>query len=139
RNVQVVPLFVDPRRFLPARADPKLLARLSQGEPRLVSVSRVVAHKRFEDLLALHEELLRIRPQARLTVVGAAAGGNAQVRSVLKRANKLRGVELLGAVSHAQLVAAYRSAQLYVSMSEHEGFGVPLVEAMACDVPVLAY
>jgi len=62
-----------------------------------------------------------------------------QVRALLKRAKKLRGVELLGSLSHAQLVAAYRSAQLYVSMSEHEGFGVPLIEAMACDVPVLAY
>jgi glycosyltransferase involved in cell wall biosynthesis len=139
RNVQVVPLFVEPQRFAAERADAKLLARLSQGEPRLVSVSRVVAHKRFEDLLALHEELLRIRPQARLTVVGAASAGNAQVQAVLKRAKKLRGVELLGSVSHTQLVAAYRSAQLYVSMSEHEGFGVPLVEAMAAEVPVMAY
>src|SRR5690606_2742959 len=42
-------------------------------------------------------------------------------------------------VSHAQLVAAYRSADVFVSMSEHEGFGVPLVEAMACGLPVLAY
>ena len=139
RNVEVVPLFVDPRRFAAERADAKLFARLSRGAPRVVSVSRVVAHKRFEDLLALHEELLRLRPDARLTVVGAASQGHAQVRTLLKRAKKLRGVELLGAISHAQLVAAYRSAQLYVSMSEHEGFGVPLVEAMACDLPVLAY
>ncbi len=51
RNVEVVPLFVEPGRFAAARADPKLKARLAQGGPRLVSVSRVVAHKRFEDLL----------------------------------------------------------------------------------------
>jgi glycosyltransferase involved in cell wall biosynthesis len=44
-----------------------------------------------------------------------------------------------GPVSDAELAAYYRHAAVYVSMSEHEGFCVPLVEAMAADVPVLAY
>jgi len=42
-------------------------------------------------------------------------------------------------VPEAELAAYYRAASVYVSMSEHEGFCVPLVEAMAADVPVLAY
>jgi glycosyltransferase involved in cell wall biosynthesis len=44
-----------------------------------------------------------------------------------------------GAVPNAELAAYYRHADAYVSLSEHEGFGAPLVEAMAMDVPVLAY
>ena len=44
-----------------------------------------------------------------------------------------------GAVPPAELAAYYRQADAYVSLSEHEGFGAPLVEAMAMDVPVLAY
>jgi glycosyltransferase involved in cell wall biosynthesis len=44
-----------------------------------------------------------------------------------------------GPVPEAELAAYYRNAHAYVSMSEHEGFCVPLVEAMAMDVPVLAY
>ena len=44
-----------------------------------------------------------------------------------------------GAVPDAELAAYYRNAHAYVSLSEHEGFCVPLVEAMAMDVPVLAY
>ncbi len=44
-----------------------------------------------------------------------------------------------GFVSEAQLIASYRSAHLFWSMSEHEGFCVPLIEAMWFDVPVLAY
>src|SRR5207237_8067580 len=39
----------------------------------------------------------------------------------------------------AQLLACYRTAHLFWSMSEHEGFCVPLVEAMWFDIPVLAY
>ena len=70
RNVHTVPLFVEPERFGPDRVD----RRCRPGSPRtaftLVSVSRVVPHKRFEDLLALHREVLRLRPDARLLVVG---------------------------------------------------------------------
>src|SRR5215211_5061482 len=44
-----------------------------------------------------------------------------------------------GPVSDEDLAIYYRSASVYVSMSEHEGFCAPLVEAMAADVPILAY
>ena len=44
-----------------------------------------------------------------------------------------------GPVPDDELAAYYRWADVYVSLSEHEGFCVPLVEAMAMDVPVLAY
>ncbi len=44
-----------------------------------------------------------------------------------------------GPVPDEELAVYYRHAAVYISMSEHEGFCVPLVEAMAADVPVLAY
>src|SRR5262249_18473122 len=44
-----------------------------------------------------------------------------------------------GQVTDAELAVYYRHAAVYLSLSEHEGFCVPLVEAMAADVPVLAY
>jgi glycosyltransferase involved in cell wall biosynthesis len=44
-----------------------------------------------------------------------------------------------GAVPDEELAVYYRHAAVYISMSEHEGFCVPLLEAMAADVPVLAY
>jgi glycosyltransferase involved in cell wall biosynthesis len=44
-----------------------------------------------------------------------------------------------GGVPDAELAAYYRHAHAYVSLSEHEGFCAPLVEAMAMDVPILAY
>jgi glycosyltransferase involved in cell wall biosynthesis len=47
-------------------------------------------------------------------------------------------VELLGSVSHDELVAEYRRADVFVSLSEHEGFCVPVVEAMHAGVPVVA-
>ncbi|MHB8418514.1 MAG: glycosyltransferase family 4 protein [Myxococcales bacterium] len=50
-----------------------------------------------------------------------------------------KSVRFLGAVSQHELCACYRAAHLFVSMSEHEGFGLPLVEAMAAGVPVVAF
>lgn len=139
RNVHTVPLFVEPERFSEAAADKTLREKLRGPGPVVLSVSRVVPHKRFEDLLALHAELLRIRPQARLLLVGGYEAGSRFFKSLQRTAKKLSGVYFLGRLEHAQLVAAYRSASVFVSMSEHEGFGVPLIEAMAAEVPVLAY
>jgi len=44
-----------------------------------------------------------------------------------------------GPVPDEDLAVYYRRAAVYISLSEHEGFCVPLVEAMATDVPILAY
>ncbi|MET0403903.1 MAG: glycosyltransferase family 4 protein, partial [Cystobacter sp.] len=139
RDVHTVPLFVEPSRFSRAGADPEMLRRLAGPGPVVLSVSRVAPHKRFEDLLALHEQVLELRPDARLLLVGGYEPGSRYFRSLQRTARSLRGVHFLGRLNHAQLVAAYRSAQVFVSMSEHEGFGVPLIEAMAAEVPVLAY
>lgn len=140
REVKVVPLFVEPERFAARCMDVKLSARLAKaGRPRVVSVSRVVPHKRMEDLISLHEELRRVAPLAELWVVGGFAAGNEDFKALKKKAQRIGGVTFLGRVSHAELVAAYRSADVFVSMSEHEGFGVPLVEAMAAELPVLAF
>jgi glycosyltransferase involved in cell wall biosynthesis len=139
RNVQVVPLFVEPSRFTSEFADKALQERLGQVGPAVLTVSRVVPHKRMEDLLSLHAELLRLRPDARLWVVGGYEPGGRYFRDLSRRAQRLPGVSFLGRVSHAELVAAYRASRVFVSMSEHEGFGVPLIEAMAAEVPVVAY
>lgn len=140
REVKVVPLFVEPERFTKRSMAPKLSARLAKaGRPRVVSVSRVVPHKRMEDLISLHAELRQLAPGAELWVVGGFAAGNEDFKALKQKADRLGGVTFLGRVSHAELVAAYRSADVFVSMSEHEGFGVPLAEAMAADVPVLAF
>ncbi len=48
-------------------------------------------------------------------------------------------VVFTGHVAHDELLACYAAARVFVSMSEHEGFGVPLVESMLMRVPVLAY
>jgi glycosyltransferase involved in cell wall biosynthesis len=57
----------------------------------------------------------------------------------LARALRLRDVVFCGHVEEDELQAAYGLADVLVSLSEHEGYGVPLVEAMLAGVPVVAY
>ncbi|MBL8912064.1 MAG: glycosyl transferase family 1, partial [Archangium sp.] len=87
RSVLVAPLFVEPERFTIDCADQRLTSKLaSAGRPRVVSVSRVVPHKRMEDLLSLHEELRRIAPLAELWIVGGYAAGNIAFKKLRSRA-----------------------------------------------------
>jgi glycosyltransferase involved in cell wall biosynthesis len=134
-----VPLFVEPSRFAARHVDSAMTRKLKADTHLMLTVGRVVAHKRIDDVLRLHAEVRRLEPKARLAIVGGYAGGEPSARAVLAQAKRIGGVSFLGRVSHAELVAAYRAADIYVSMSEHEGFGVPLVEAMAADLPVLAF
>ncbi|WP_244613331.1 glycosyltransferase [Methylosinus sp. Ce-a6] len=62
-----------------------------------------------------------------------------QLLAAVQRAKLQDRITITGHVSEAGLLGHYRAADAYVSMSEHEGFGVPLLEAMAFDVPVIAY
>lgn len=91
---------------------------------------------RLEDLLALHREVLRIRPDARLVIAGAV---DPDLDALASEAARTRGVTLLGSLSHAGRVAAYRSGSVLVSMREDAGSCVGLLEAMAAELPVLAY
>ena len=52
---------------------------------------------------------------------------------------RLKNVELVGAARQDELNAIYKISSLFLCMSEHEGFCIPLIEAMVHDVPVLAY
>ena len=96
-------------------------------------------HKRVEDLVSLHAEVRKRAPHAQLFIAGGYAPGHPAFRALKAQADSVGNVTFLGRVSHGQLVAAYRASDVYVSMSEHEGFGVPLVEAMAAELPVLAF
>jgi glycosyltransferase involved in cell wall biosynthesis len=129
--------FVEAERFTEARADPRLLGQLRAGRPDIVSA--VVSGATPQELLALHTELVRLRPDARLLSLGPLGGSANELRAFQRQARALPGLWLLGERSHAERVATLRSARLFLSLAEGELTGSQLLEAMASDVPVLAY
>jgi glycosyltransferase involved in cell wall biosynthesis len=104
-------------------------------------VGRVAPHKRHDDLIQVFCYLKRrVRPDSRLLLVGSTRGMERYVASLqaLVRRRGLSDVVFVGHVGAPEWVACYRCASVYLSMSEHEGFGVPLLEAMHFGVPVIA-
>jgi glycosyltransferase involved in cell wall biosynthesis len=136
----VLPIVFDPRRYA-VRPDRKVLERL-QGGSNVLFVGRVSANKCFDDLILTFYYLKRfVHPDARLLLVGSARGMAPYLEFLQALVAKLAlpDVVFAGHISTAQLVAHYQCASVYLSMSDHEGFGVPLLESMHFGVPIVAY
>ena len=82
-----------------------------------------------------------MQPNSRLIHVGSHAGMEQYHALLLVRVRELqlKNVVFAGAVTQDMLNAYYQVAHVFLSMSEHEGFCIPLLEAMVHDVPVVAY
>ena len=140
----VLPIAVDTARITGAPRSPALEKILSDGLINILFVGRIVPNKRIEDHIRLAEVYKRyVDSYYRFIFVGRHDGVPryyAAIRAMLLQYRMLPDrFVFTGAVSDRELAAYYRWADVYVSLSEHEGFCVPLVEAMAADVPVLAY
>lgn len=139
--VVVVPLAVDPAELLATEPDPGMTAHLAglRG-PVVLSVGQLLPHKRVDWLVtAYHLLVTHLIPEASLVIVGAdrLAGYGTAIQGLVSRLS-LNQVHVTGPVSQEALVACFRRATVFFSASEHEGFCVPLLEAMAFDLPVVA-
>jgi glycosyltransferase involved in cell wall biosynthesis len=133
-EVRVVPLLLD-RERLGSAGD-----GAGPGGPLVLSVGRLAPHKRHD--LAIRAFALYQRhcaPGARLLCVGEPLSP-AYRDELLELAGELGadGVELPGPLPQAELNAAYAAADVLLSLSEHEGFCAPLLEAFHFGVPVVA-
>jgi glycosyltransferase involved in cell wall biosynthesis len=140
----VMPIAVDTSRITDAPRRPALEKILSDGLINILFVGRIVPNKRIDDHIRLAEVYKRyVDNYYRFIFVGRYDGVPAyyaQVRALIDEYRMLPDrFWFTGPVPDEDLAAFYRWADAYVSLSEHEGFCVPLVEAMAADVPVLAY
>jgi glycosyltransferase involved in cell wall biosynthesis len=140
----VLPIAVDTERITGAPRRPALEKILGDGLINILFVGRIVPNKRIEDHIRLAEMYKRyVDSYYRFIFVGRYDGlprYYAQVRALISELQMLPDrFWFTGPVPDEDLAAFYRWADVYVSLSEHEGFCVPLVEAMAADVPVLAY
>ncbi|MDQ1522902.1 MAG: hypothetical protein QOE47_826 [Pyrinomonadaceae bacterium] len=137
----VLPIICDPAKWN-LRADAALMDRLQDGLVNLLFVGRIAPNKKQDELVTAYAYYRELDPQSRLVIAGEGRASDPYYTRLLRliAAHDLEAhVTVTGQLSDAELLAYYRTAHLYWSLSEHEGFGVPLVEAMWFDVPALAY
>lgn len=140
----VIPLAVDLARITQAPPRPALSALLDDEFVNFLFVGRIAPNKKIEDHIRLAEHYKRyVDAYYRFIFVGrydAVPRYYATIRALMTDYQLLHERFIFtGPVSDAELATYYRHAAVYVSLSEHEGFCAPLLEAMATDVPVLAY
>jgi glycosyltransferase involved in cell wall biosynthesis len=144
RRTAVVPVLVDYQR-VQAAPDPFVAAELhrlkASGGAALLFVGRIVPSKAQHELVqALWVFRQSYDPAARLHLVGGTSSFEylKALREYIDDLGLSGAVRIVGQVSDAALAAYFEAADLYLSLSVHEGFGVPLVEAMTAGVPVVA-
>jgi len=137
----VLPLLLDFPKFK-REGDPITQQIFSNGKVTILFVGRLIPNKKYEDIIKvfyLYKKYFNTKSQ--LLLVGDYRGLEryyAGLKSLVGRL-KLPDVYFMGHVNFNELVSFYKLSHLYLSLSEHEGFGVPLLEAFYMRVPVVAY
>ena len=141
-DVKVIPPVVDASRLVRTTPDRRMVKNLEQSfpDPLVLFVGKLLPHKRPDLLVeSMHVACTYFGLRATLMLVGQnrfaryADAISAQIREL-----NLPMVHVVGLIDDGQLAAIFRRAAAFVTVSEHEGFCVPLLEAMAFGVPVIA-
>lgn len=138
-KVHVINLGVDHQRFHPrphAEAQQQVQKSFGVKLPYILTVGTLEPRKNLEMFLRAYAELPANRPQA--VIVGARGWGDSSLLNVVQQLGLQESVHFTGLVDDAQLPLLYAGAECLVYPSLYEGFGLPILEAMACGTPVIA-
>jgi glycosyltransferase involved in cell wall biosynthesis len=119
-----------------AKADADIDRQLGARRFEVLHVSSTIPRKRIDVLLEMFGRFHRNHPDARLVRVGGVLTREQQ--RLAERLNVTEALVQLPFQERPQLAALYRRASVVVLPSDREGFGLPIVEAMACGTPVIA-
>jgi len=138
-RIAVIPYAADPA-FMPA--DPADVAGVLRkhtitGE-YLLFVGSVEPRKNLAGLVRAADSWLREKPGRQIVVAGPAGWLNSDVHRLITERGLEGQVHFLGYVDRDDLRALYSGARAFVYPSFYEGFGFPVLEAMACGCPVIA-
>jgi glycosyltransferase involved in cell wall biosynthesis len=137
----VLPILMDFSKF-DGPPDPVTARLFADGKTTLLFVGRVIPNKKFEDLLkTFYFYKKHFNPDSRLVLAGDHRGQERYLASLQDLADRLRltDVHFSNHLEFPELLAFYKAADVYLSLSEHEGFGVPILEAFTNRIPVFGF
>ena len=138
-------LDIDPARIvvIPNGVDGKFRPAKPRREPEtpyVLSVGVYGPHKGYQDAFRVIDELARRGYPHRLKVVGALTPWRQdQIAGLLASIPHADRVDIVGFADDDQLLRLYQDAGALIMTSRSEGFGLPVIEAMACGTPVVAF
>ncbi len=140
--------FTCPIEVIPILKKPVKTGRISPDPHMILSVGRLAPNKRVDNVIKVFAEYQKnFDPKAYLIIVGsdyALEKCSLELKELCEKIwsedNKnLTPPTFAGHVSDRRLVWYFRKAGMYITMSEHEGFCVPLIESMEYGIPIVAY
>lgn len=141
-RIHVVPEGVDTRKFRPlkdpARMQDWRVRAFRSDVPFIAYVGKPTERRNLTPLINAFAELKREGIPHKLLIVGADLPGTSPFRSVIDAGNLNDEVFVRGYATHEEMPVVYNAADLLVYPSSYEGFGMPVLEAMACGTPVIA-
>lgn len=141
KQTGVLPIIMD-FEIYNQEPDKKILKKFKDKNINFIFVGRLSPNKKQEDVIKIFYYYNKyINSRSRLFLVGSYTGTekyHAQLQYMVKELN-LKNVHIIGQVEFTELLAYYKLADVFISMSEHEGFCVPLVESMYFGIPIIAY
>jgi glycosyltransferase involved in cell wall biosynthesis len=141
RRTAVLPIVVDLDDYR-RPASPVARRLYDDGRVNVLFVGRIIPNKRIEDLIGVFALYQRhVEPRSRLLLVGDYRGHERYYGRLQERVRRLGADEVVftGHVDDDDLRAYYSAGDVFLCLSEHEGYCVPLLEAMAFGLPVIAY
>lgn len=138
-RIEIIPYGVADR-FAPVPADgarAHVAERFGLNEPYVLYVGALTQRKNVERALAAFARIARDFPMVRFVLAGPAVWHATPVADVIERLALGERVLTTGALTDRDLPALYSAASAFVFPSLYEGFGLPVIEAMACGTPVI--
>lgn len=137
-KIAVIPPLVSRDDFL-KKPDEKVVKKMNDGWVNVLFVGRVNPNKKHEDIIRAYSCYKQLNPKSRLILAGGVTDGYYENLVRYVRENEIKDVIFTKQISFAALIAYYKTASVFLCMSEHEGYCIPLIEAMLFDIPVIGY
>jgi glycosyltransferase involved in cell wall biosynthesis len=141
KKTGVLPILMDFSKF-DGPGDPVTRRLFASGKTTVLFVGRLIPNKKFEDVLKVFYFYQKyFNPESRLILAGDHRGLERYASALIELAGKLglKDVHFSGHVEFSELLAYYAFADVYLSLSEHEGFGVPILESFYKGIPVVGF
>ncbi len=129
RRVNIIPNIINPI-FAP------VTEKKNDGVFRFITVGRLVSLRQYDKIIFAFDKLYHGRTDVTLTLIG---GGQEykKLKKLIKRLNAQNNIFLAGTKSREECAAAVASSDCLICYSKYETFGVPIIEAWACGIPVI--